>query len=211
MRLFPPGMWCCAPARARSRWPLRLSRRYAVVFSPAVTHRRPDLYPDPTAFGPNGGKPSDPTPYEYLPFGAGSRRCLGATFAMMELRLVVPLNRPTLPPPAPRWHAGGPDRGGALVPQHAPAGAPGPAHHPPPRRPAARQHPRLAHAPGLRVVPVRGAARRTLHLPWGRRGRWLRQCLLCAMIRVSPARLRGSSPARLFLFDPIAARPLRQP
>jgi cytochrome P450 len=54
-------------------------------------HRRADLYPDPGRFaperflGPGGG----PDTYTWLPFGGGSRRCLGASFALMEMRVVL--------------------------------------------------------------------------------------------------------------------------
>jgi cytochrome P450 len=54
-------------------------------------HRRADLYPDPGRFvperflGPGGG----PDTYTWLPFGGGSRRCLGASFALMEMRIVL--------------------------------------------------------------------------------------------------------------------------
>jgi cytochrome P450 len=54
-----------------------------------LTHRRPDLYPEPDAFQPERflGKKIDP--YIYLPFGGGARRCLGAAFALQELKVVV--------------------------------------------------------------------------------------------------------------------------
>jgi cytochrome P450 len=62
--------------------------------SPAIylTHRRPELYPRPTAFLPerflgSGSKPE--LPYAYLPFGGGVRRCVGAAFAQLELRTVL--------------------------------------------------------------------------------------------------------------------------
>ena len=55
-----------------------------------VIHRRADIYPDPTAFRPERflGE-SAPDTYSWLPFGGGPRRCLGASFAQMEMRLVL--------------------------------------------------------------------------------------------------------------------------
>ena len=92
LRLFPPGMWMLRTSTGPfTLGPYDFPAGTRIVFSPAVTHRRADLYPDPHRFLPERWEHLDPTPYEYLPFGAGSRRCLGATFAMMELRLVVPL------------------------------------------------------------------------------------------------------------------------
>ncbi len=55
-----------------------------------LTHRRADLYPEPEAFRPErflGEK--QPGTYEWLPFGGGIRRCLGASFALYELRVVL--------------------------------------------------------------------------------------------------------------------------
>jgi cytochrome P450 len=53
-------------------------------------HRRADLYRDPDAFSPErflgDGAPDT---YTWLPFGGGTRRCLGASFAQMEMRLVL--------------------------------------------------------------------------------------------------------------------------
>jgi cytochrome P450 len=55
-----------------------------------VLHARGDLYPDPRAFRPERFL-TEPIPdtYTWLPFGGGPRRCLGASFAMMEMRLVL--------------------------------------------------------------------------------------------------------------------------
>ncbi len=65
-------------------------------------HRRADLYPEPAEFRPErflgvGGAPV-PDTYTWLPFGGGTRRCLGASFALTEMRVVVArvLERATL-------------------------------------------------------------------------------------------------------------------
>lgn len=53
-------------------------------------HRRPDLYPDPDAFDPERFLgPGAPGTYEWTPFGGGVRRCLGASFALLEMRVVL--------------------------------------------------------------------------------------------------------------------------
>lgn len=52
-------------------------------------HRRPDLYPDPEQFSPERFLGRDYGPFEYLPFGGGSRRCLAAAFAVYEMKLVL--------------------------------------------------------------------------------------------------------------------------
>ena len=55
-----------------------------------LTQRRPDIYPDPDAFRPERflGEQT-PSTYEWLPFGGGIRRCLGASFALYEMRIVL--------------------------------------------------------------------------------------------------------------------------
>lgn len=52
-------------------------------------HRRSDLYPEPEQFRPERFLEREYTPFEYLPFGGGSRRCLGAAFAVYEMKLVL--------------------------------------------------------------------------------------------------------------------------
>jgi hypothetical protein len=54
-----------------------------------LTHRRADLYPEPTAFRPERFLGQGPETYAWLPFGGGIRRCVGAAFAQLELREVL--------------------------------------------------------------------------------------------------------------------------
>jgi cytochrome P450 len=54
-----------------------------------LTHRRPDLWDDPTAFRPERFLNGAPEPYAFIPFGGGTRRCLGAAFATLEMREVL--------------------------------------------------------------------------------------------------------------------------
>jgi cytochrome P450 len=54
-----------------------------------LTHLNPALYPDPERFDPERFVDKRVSPYEYLPFGGGGRRCLGMYFALYEMRLIL--------------------------------------------------------------------------------------------------------------------------
>ena len=54
-----------------------------------LTHQREDLYPEPQKFKPERFLEKQFSPYEYLPFGGGNRRCLGYAFALYEMKLVL--------------------------------------------------------------------------------------------------------------------------
>jgi cytochrome P450 len=80
-----------------------------VEINPSIRtiHRRGDLYPNPRAFSPErfldgeGGR--GPDTYTWVPFGGGTRRCLGASFAQTEMRVVLArvLERTALAPVDP--------------------------------------------------------------------------------------------------------------
>jgi cytochrome P450 family 110 len=54
-----------------------------------LAHRRPERWPEPERFRPERFLESKPTPYEFLPFGGGVRRCLGMAFALVEMKIVL--------------------------------------------------------------------------------------------------------------------------
>jgi cytochrome P450 len=54
-----------------------------------LVHRDPDIYPDPHAFRPERFVGTQPGTYTWIPFGGGRRRCLGASFALQEMKVVI--------------------------------------------------------------------------------------------------------------------------
>ncbi len=60
-----------------------------VLISILLLHHREDLYPEPFEFRPERWDDRKPGTYEWLPFGGGIRRCLGAALAMAEMRVVL--------------------------------------------------------------------------------------------------------------------------
>jgi cytochrome P450 family 135 len=55
----------------------------------AVLHKRPDLYDSPEEFRPERWLDGAPESYAWIPFGGGVRRCIGASFAQVEMRTVL--------------------------------------------------------------------------------------------------------------------------
>ncbi len=93
MRLLPvtPALFTRVLASDATLGPYTLPKSANVILSPFITHRAPELYPEPTRFRPERWADLSPTPYEYLPFGAGPRMCLGAGFANLSMRLMLPM------------------------------------------------------------------------------------------------------------------------
>lgn len=54
-----------------------------------LTHQREDLYPEPKQFKPERFLERQFSPYEFIPFGGGVRRCLGEALAVFEMKLVL--------------------------------------------------------------------------------------------------------------------------
>jgi cytochrome P450 family 135 len=54
-----------------------------------LVHRRPEIYPQPLAFRPERFLEGQGGTYTWIPFGGGVRRCLGASFAQLEMRIVL--------------------------------------------------------------------------------------------------------------------------
>jgi sterol 14-demethylase len=71
---------------------VRIEPGQMVAASPAVSNRLPEAFPDPDAFDPGrylpGREEDAANPWNWIPFGAGRHRCVGAAFAMMQLKAI---------------------------------------------------------------------------------------------------------------------------
>ncbi|QUR65891.1 cytochrome P450 [Mycobacterium spongiae] len=96
----------------------------SIIVNIAHIHSDPDVFPDPDRFDPQrfiGGKPSA---FAWIPFGGGTRRCVGAAFANMEMDVVLrtvlrQFTIETTTAPDEAWHGRGvaytPKDGGRIV------------------------------------------------------------------------------------------------
>jgi len=91
MRLIPaaPFMFIRKGVKDFDLGPYPLPEGSKIVLSPLITHRMPEVFPDGDRFMPERWNSIKPTIYEYLPFGAGPRMCIGAGFAAQEIRIVL--------------------------------------------------------------------------------------------------------------------------
>jgi cytochrome P450 len=69
------------------RWVL--PRDHRVWISATAVHNDPSRYPDPNTFNPDRFLDANPDNFTWVPFGGGTRRCIGAAFANMEMTVVL--------------------------------------------------------------------------------------------------------------------------
>jgi cytochrome P450 len=86
MRLYPPA-WAIG-RRVKTEYaigPYTVPERSILLISPYVVHRDPRWFPDPERFEPERwSMPDDRPKFSYVPFGGGTRVCIGERFAWME-------------------------------------------------------------------------------------------------------------------------------
>jgi cytochrome P450 len=95
LRLYPPAVISARKVVTDFEFADRKVRAGSMlVFSPYVTHRLPDLWPEPLSFRPQRWDPAEPDyrkrrTDEYLPFAAGPHRCIGAELATTEMTVML--------------------------------------------------------------------------------------------------------------------------
>jgi cytochrome P450 len=91
LRLYPVGM-ITFPRRLEAPLVLAghsLEAGTVVLGCIFLAHRRTEVFPDPEHFNPERFLTNNFSPFSFLPFGAGSRRCIGMAFALFEMKLVL--------------------------------------------------------------------------------------------------------------------------
>ena len=111
--------------------PWVLPRGFTVMVSISLIHDDDSVFPNAAVFDPDRFVGVNPDTYSWVPFGGGTRRCIGAAFAAMEMDVVLRTLlcdfelAPTDEPDEP-WHSRGvawaPARGGVAVVRRRPVG-----------------------------------------------------------------------------------------
>jgi cytochrome P450 family 138 len=101
-----------------------IPRGYSMIVSIAQIHDDPNVFVDPERFDPQRYIGTKPSSFAWIPFGGGTRRCVGAAFANMEMDVVLRtilrhFAIETTSAPGERWHCRGvaytPKDGGRIV------------------------------------------------------------------------------------------------
>ncbi|TGD89967.1 cytochrome P450 [Mycolicibacterium sp. CH28] len=102
----------------------RVPQGYSIMVSLNQLHENPEMFPDPERFDPQRFLDAKPNTYAWVPFGGGTRRCIGAAFANMEMDIVLRtvlrhFTIATTTAPGEKWHSRGvaftPKKGGRVV------------------------------------------------------------------------------------------------
>lgn len=97
---------------------------YSILVSLLKLHSDPDVFPSPKRFDPQRFIDAKPNTFSWVPFGGGTRRCVGAAFAHMEMDVVLRtvlrhFTIQTTNAPGEKWHSRGvaftPKKGGRVV------------------------------------------------------------------------------------------------
>lgn len=111
-----------SPAYQLGEW--TIPRGDSILVSIARIHENPEVFPEPERFDPQRYVGSKPSAFAWIPFGGGTRRCVGAAFANMEIDVVLRtilrhFSIETTTAPGERWHGRGvaftPKNGGQVV------------------------------------------------------------------------------------------------
>lgn len=102
----------------------RIPQGFSIMISLLQLHQDPDVFPHPERFDPQRFIDAKPNTYSWVPFGGGTRRCVGAAFANMEMDVVLRtvlrhVTIQTTDAPGEKWHNRGvaftPKKGGRVV------------------------------------------------------------------------------------------------
>lgn len=111
------GRHVAAPMYELGQW--RIPAGFSIMISLLQIHQNPRLYRDPERFDPQRFLDNKVNTFSWVPFGGGTRRCVGAAFANMEMDVVLrtvlrQFRIQTTPAPGEKWHS----RGVAFTPKH---------------------------------------------------------------------------------------------
>jgi len=116
------GRHVAAPSYRIGEWVI--PEGFSILVSLLQLHQDPEVYPHPERFDPQRFVGDKPSTLSWVPFGGGTRRCVGAAFATMEMDVVLRtvLRHITIQAtdaPGEKWHNRGvaytPKRGGRMV------------------------------------------------------------------------------------------------
>jgi len=116
------GRHVAVPAYELGEW--TVPQGYSVIVSLNQLHENSEMFPDPERFDPQRFVDAKPNTFAWVPFGGGTRRCIGAAFANMEMDVVLRtvlrnFTIQTTTAPGEKWHARGvaytPKKGGRAV------------------------------------------------------------------------------------------------